>query len=143
MVVNNDSLSDRTRIAMLADEAIVSGFELAGVNGQEEINPSTRGSFRYLQAISLETPAEDIVSYFRLFMERKEIALIFLSMRAAEILTEERSRTTNIYPIVMVIPAGTWQVSGGVGRSGGSGGTIKGNAGAVKGKIDTVKGKSV
>lgn len=104
MVPNNDSLSDRTKIAMLADEAVVSGFELAGVNGQEETNPSTRGSFRYLQAISPETPAEDIVSYFRLFMERKEIALIFLSKRAAEVLIEERSRTKSIYPIVMMIP---------------------------------------
>lgn len=104
-MTHNTGLSARTKIAFLADEATVSGFKLAGINGSEWTCQSVHGVFNYFHIVSDTTQETEIVSKFNILLERKEIAMIFLGRKAADVLREQLSKRIEMFPLVMEIPS--------------------------------------
>ncbi|KAI5192743.1 V-type H+-transporting ATPase subunit F [Nematocida minor] len=104
-MIHNTGLSARTKIAFLADEATINGFKLTGINGSEWTCQSVHGVFNYFHIVSNSTEETEIVSKFNIFLERKEIALIFLGRRAADVLKEEVLKRKEMFPLIMEIPS--------------------------------------
>ncbi|KAH9387257.1 V-type H+-transporting ATPase subunit F [Nematocida major] len=102
---HSTGLSTRTKIAFLADEATITGFKLTGINGSEWTSQSVHGVFNYFHVVSEKTEDEEILSKFSLFLERKEIALIFLCRRAAETLKEVLQERKELFPLVTEVPS--------------------------------------
>ncbi|KAI5184275.1 V-type H+-transporting ATPase subunit F [Nematocida homosporus] len=98
------SLSDRTKIAILADEATITGFKLTGINGSEWSTQSTYGVFNYLHPIYEDTDEDELQTKFKMLMERKEIAIVLLGRKAKEILKEEIAKKIDMFPLILEIP---------------------------------------
>lgn len=98
-------LSDRTKVAVLADEATVNGFKLTGINGTEWTSQSAHGMFHYFHAVVDDADLKEVESQFQRLLERKEIAIIFLGRKVAELLKEELDKRQELFPIVMEIPS--------------------------------------
>ncbi|KAI5192850.1 V-type H+-transporting ATPase subunit F [Nematocida sp. AWRm77] len=99
------ALSDRTKVAVLADEATVNGFKLTGVNGPEWSSQSAHGVFNYFHAVADEADSKEAESKFQVLLERKEIAIIFLGRKVADLLKDQLSARKEVFPIVMEIPS--------------------------------------
>ncbi|OAG29503.1 V-type H+-transporting ATPase subunit F [Nematocida displodere] len=106
-----NGLSDRTKVAVLADEATVNGFRLTGINGKEW-SQSPHGVFNYLHTVTDSTEDKDILAHFKILQERKEIAMIFLNRRASDVLREEIEQRKEVFPIIMDIPSKNTPPSG-------------------------------
>ncbi|EHY66596.1 V-type H+-transporting ATPase subunit F [Nematocida ausubeli] len=104
-MTHNTGLSSRTKIAFLADEATISGFSLTGINGSEWACQSVHGVFNYFHVVSENTEPAEVISKYSIFIERKEIAIIFLGRKAADVLKEEISKRKEMFPLIMEIPS--------------------------------------
>ncbi|KAI5165829.1 V-type H+-transporting ATPase subunit F [Nematocida sp. ERTm5] len=104
-MTHNTGLSSRTKIAFLADEATINGFKLTGINGSEWTCQSVHGVFNYFYVVSDTTDPAEVISKYNIFIERKEIAMIFLGRKAADALKDELPKKKEMFPLVMEIPS--------------------------------------
>lgn len=104
-MTHSTGISARTKISFLADEATINGFKLTGINGSEWTAQSVHGLFNYFHIVSETTEEQEILSKFNILVERKEIALIFLGRKAADVLKEEISKRKEMFPLIMEMPS--------------------------------------
>lgn len=99
-----NTFTDRTKVAILAEDTIITGFKLTGINGPEWTSQSAYGEFNYFYPVSDSSDEKDVCETFRILVERKEVSMIFLGRKAACILRQEIERKKNVFPLILEIP---------------------------------------
>ncbi|EST04693.1 ATPase, V1 complex, subunit F [Kalmanozyma brasiliensis GHG001] len=94
------SASDRTLIALIADEDSTTGLLLAGIGNVDE-----KGEKNFM-IVDNKTSVSDIESTFNHFTtERKDIAILLINQHLAEKIRPVVERYTQAFPAVLEIPS--------------------------------------